>query len=155
MIKSLASFVYIVTRLMALVFASLPKATSHLYLYLLLSITNQSPSPINSLPYTSLKSVPVCPVIVLCHASIISSRQQPLGLTIPTVHPLPLKPSVTSHHTQDGAQTSQDDQKAPAPLSTSSLTHLLTLRSTLKSHVPSHPPLPNHDISYAACLHGY
>lgn len=127
---------------MALVFASLPKTTSHPYFYLLLPITNQSPSPINSLPYTSLKSVPVCPVIVLCHASIISSRQQPLGLTIPTVHPLPLKPSVTSHYTQDGAQTSQDDQKAPAPLSTSCLTHLLTLRSTLKSPLTCPLTLP-------------
>ena len=61
MTKSLAIFVYIVTRLMALVFASLPKATSHPYLFLLLPITNQSPSPIHSLPYTSLTSVPFCP----------------------------------------------------------------------------------------------
>ena len=57
MIKSLAIFVYIVTQLMALLFASLPKTTSHLWFFLLFPINNQSPSAIHSLPYASLKSI--------------------------------------------------------------------------------------------------
>ena len=57
-----------------------------------------------------------------------------------------------TYHTQDGAQSAQRDQMAPASLSTSSLTHL-SLRSTLKSHALSYPPLPFwKKLKEAGCL---
>ena len=57
-----------------------------------------------------------------------------------------------TYHTQDGAQSAQCDQMAPASLSTSSLTHL-SLRSTLKSHALSYPPLPFwKKLKEAGCL---
>ena len=79
-IKSFAIFEYIFTPLMALLFASLSKATSHPSSFLLLPIANQSLSAIHSLPYTFIKSVLFCPIIIAFHVSIISSQPQSLCL---------------------------------------------------------------------------
>lgn len=68
------------------------------------------------------------PIIVLYQSSIISSPQLPLCLP----HSDPL---VTSHHTWDGAQTPQRDQKAPCL----SLFSFLSAGFSMKSHTLARP----------------